>query len=167
MGYIKVGWIMNTHGIRGDIKIYPLTDDINRFEYLKTVYLGENKFKTQIERVKYSKGLVILKLSNFNNINEVLPFKESYLYIDEEDKVDLPEDHFFIFDIIDCVVFDTKGDKIGTVVDVIQSASNDVYVVKDYERNKEYLIPAVKEFFINIDISNKKIVIDPIEGMIE
>src|SRR5690606_37503168 len=99
--------------------------------------------------------------------NEVLPFKESYLYIDEEDKVDLPEDHFFIFDIIDCVVFDTKGDKIGTVVDVIQSASNDVYVVKDYERNKEYLIPAVKEFFINIDISNKKIIIDPIEGMIE
>ncbi|WP_236915734.1 ribosome maturation factor RimM [Clostridium sp. Cult2] len=167
MEYIKVGWITNTHGIKGELKIYPLTDYINRFNSLKTVYLGENKRKVEIEKVKYHKELVILKFKEFCSINEVLTFKENYIYIDEEDRVDLPENHFFIYEIIDCQVFDVKGAKIGRVTDVIQFASNDVYVIKNLEKNKEYLIPAVKEFFVDIDVANKKIVINPIEGMIE
>lgn len=167
MDYIKIGWIMNTHGIKGGVKVHPLTDDIDRFNSLGTIYLGENKIKATIEKVKHSKGLVMLKFKEFNNINEVLAFKDNYIYIDESDKVDLPKGHYFIFDIIDCVVFDIKGNRIGIVVDVIQYASNDVYVINNPEKNKEYLIPAVKEFFVNIDILNKKIIIDPIEGMIE
>lgn len=167
MDYIKVGWIMNTHGIRGQLKVYPLTDDINRFSHLETVYLGKDKLKVEIEEVKYSKGLAIIKFKEFNDINEVLSFKENYIYIDEEDKMDLPDGSYYVFEIIDCVVFNTEGKKIGIVIDVIQSASNDIYVVKNFEEDKEYLIPAVKEFFVNIDIPNKKIIIDPIEGMIE
>ncbi|SHD76992.1 ribosome maturation factor RimM [Schnuerera ultunensis] len=167
MDYIKVGWIMNTHGIKGELKVYPLTDDINRFSRLETAYLGEDKLKVEIEEVKYNKGLAILKFKEFNDINEVLSFKENYIFIDEEDKMDLPNGHYYIFEIIDCIVFDTKGEEVGTVVDVIQSASNDIYVVKNFEKDKEYLIPAVKEFFVNIDIPKKKIIIDPIKGMIE
>lgn len=167
MEYIKVGRIINTHGIRGELKVLPLTDNLDRFDDLKIVYIGNNKEKVEIEQVKYHKGLAIIKLKEFDNINQVLKFKDDFLYIDVEDKVELPEDHYFIFDIVDCNVYDTKGRKIGVVTDVLQYTSNDVYVVKDMEKNKEYLIPAVKEFVVDIDVENKKIIIDPIEGMIE
>ena len=167
MEYIKVGRIINTHGIRGELKVFPLTDNLDRFDDLKIVYIGNNKEKVEIEQVKYHKGLAIIKLKEFDNINQVLKFKDDFLYIDVEDKVELPEDHYFIFDIVDCNVYDTKGRKIGVVTDVLQYTSNDVYVVKDKEKNKEYLIPAVKEFVVDIDVENKKIIIDPIEGMIE
>jgi len=167
MDYIKVGRIINTHGIRGELKIFPLTDDINRFDDLKIAYLGNNKEKVEIEEVKYHKGLVIIKFKEFDNINQVLKYKDDFLFIDINDKVQLPENHYFIFDIVDCTVYDTKGQKIGIVTDVLQYSSNDVYVVRDHEKNKEYLIPAVKQFVVDIDVEHKKIVIDPIEGMIE
>ncbi|WP_223376011.1 ribosome maturation factor RimM [Schnuerera sp. xch1] len=167
MDYIKIGRIINTHGIKGELKVYPLTDDITRFDDLEIIYLGYDKAKFEIERVKYFKELVILKFKEFNNINEVLKFKDEFIYIDVKDKVKLPEDHYFIFDIIGCTVFDTEGKKIGIVNDVIQSTSNDVYTVKNMETGKEYLIPAVKEFVVDVDINNEKITIDPIEGMIE
>ena len=167
MDYIQIGKIINTHGIKGQVKVYPLTNDINRFSHLKIAYLGDSKIKVRVEEVKYHKNMVILKFEEFNNINEILSCKEDFIYIDEKDKIDLPEGHFFIFDIIDCLVLNTQGEKIGVVTQVIQSASNDVYIVKDHIKNKEYMIPAVKEFVVNIDINNKKIVIDPIEGMIE
>lgn len=167
MDYVQIGKIINTHGIKGELKLYPLTDDINRFSYLKIAYLGDNKLKVQIENVKYHKNMVIVKFKEFNNINEVLSYKDEFIYVDEEEIIKLPKNHYFIFDIVDCQVFNTAGEKIGIVTDVIQSASNDVYVVKNVEKNKEYLIPAVKEFFVDIDINNKRIIVDPIEGMIE
>lgn len=167
MDYIQVGKIINTHGIKGEIKIYPLTDDIHRFDSLKTVYLGEDKIEVEIEGVKYHKGIVILKFKEFDNINEILPYKGEFLYIDSMDKVVLPEDHFFLFDVIGCTVFTKDEKRLGSISRVIQSASNDIYIVQDDERNKEYMIPAVKEFFVSIDVDNKRIIIDPIEGMIE
>jgi 16S rRNA processing protein RimM len=167
MDYIQIGKIINTHGIKGEVKVYPLTYDINRFSNLKKAYLGQNKIKVEVEKVKYHKDLVIIKFKEFNNINEILLYKDKFIYIEKEDIISLPKNHFFIFDIVDCQVFNMAGDKIGVVTEVIQSASNDVYVIRNYEKNKEYMIPAIKEFFVNIDIDNKKIVINPIEGMIE
>ncbi len=167
MDYIKVGRIINTHGIKGEVKVFPLTDNVERFNDLKKAYLGDNKLRVEIESVKYHKGLAIIKFKEFNNINDILQYKEQFIYIDEEDKVELPEGRYFIFDLVDCNVYDTEGNKLGIVTDVLQYAANDVYVVKDEEKNKTYLIPAVKEFIIEIDIHNKRIIIDPIEGMIE
>jgi len=167
MDYIKVGRITNTHGIKGELKVFPLTDNLNRFDDLKIVYLGNNKERAEVEEVKYHKGFAIIKFKEFDNINQVLRFKDDFLFIDAKDKVQLPKDHYFIFDIVDCLVYDTKGKEIGIVTDVLQYASNDVYVVKDQESGKEYLIPAVKKFVVDIDIDNKRLIIDPIEGMIE
>lgn len=167
LDYVQIGKIVNTHGIKGELKIYPLTDNIYRFDHLKTAFLGEEKIKVEIQNVKYHKNFAILKFKEFNDINEVLHFKEEFIYVDMDGRVDLPEEHYFIFDIIGCKVYDTSNILIGTVIEVIQSAGNDVYVVKDMRDQKEYLIPAVKEFFVLIDVANKKIIIDPIEGMIE
>ncbi|NMA87280.1 MAG: 16S rRNA processing protein RimM [Tissierellia bacterium] len=164
--FIQIGRIANTHGVRGEIKIIPLTNDMHRFNYLKTAFLGEEKIKVEVENVKYHKNLVIVKFKEFNDINEIISFKDEYVYIEGKDKVVLPEDHYFLYDIVNCEVFDTQNNYIGIVKEVLQSASNDIYIVKD-KKGKEYLIPAVKEFFIDIDVENKKIIIDPIEGMIE
>ena len=167
LNYVQIGKIVNTHGIKGELKIYPLTDNIYRFDHLKTAFLGERKIKVKIQNVKYHKKFVILKFKEFNDINEVLQFKEEFIYVDIDETIDLPEDHYFIFDIIGCQVYDTSNNLIGTVVEVIESVGNDVYVVKNIDNQKEYLIPAVKEFFTLIDVASKKIIIDPIEGMIE
>lgn len=167
MDYTIIGEIINSHGVRGEMKIYPLTDDIKRFNKLKTAYIGDNKLKIAIEGVKYHKNLVIIKAKEYDNINQILQFKGNYLYIDDKDRVVLPENHFFIYDLLNSEVFDKDHNLIGILTDVLQGASNDVYVVKNKEKNKEYLIPAVKEFIVNINILEKIIIIDPIDGMIE
>lgn len=164
---IRIGKIINTHGVKGELRVLPLTHNIRRYDHLRKIYIGENQDLFEIENVKYHKDLVLIKLKDFKDINQVLSFKNEYIYISHEDKIELPEGHYFIFDIINCEVFDTSGNYIGVVKGVDQSPSNDVYIVKNEHKNVEYLIPAVKEFFVSIDIKEKKIIIDPIEGMIE
>lgn len=165
MEYIVVGKIINTYGIKGQVKVYPYTDEIGRFSELKNVYLGEKKYKVEIENVKFHKGFVILKFYGFNNINEVLLFKEDLIYIDDKSLRILPENHYFIFDLIDCEVVDISGKKLGYLTDVLQYSPNDVYQVK--HKNKEFFIPAVREFIKEVNIEEKKIVVRTIEGMIE
>ncbi len=165
MERILVGKIVNTHGIKGDLKVYPYTDNIKRFSKLKRIYIGEEELAVQIESVKYHKEMALIKLKEFNNINDVLFLKNKLVYIDGVDKVKLLKDNYFIDDLIGCEVFDLEGNSIGHIKDVLQNSSNDIYIIED--KNKEYLIPAVKEFIKDININKKKIVIDPIEGMIE
>ena len=167
MDYTIVGKIINSHGIKGEVKVYPLTHDIERFSTLKIGYLGEDKLKVQIQNVKYHKGIVILKFKEFDDINQILKLKDMDIFVDEESKIVLPKDYYFLYDLIDCQVFDMAGNDLGYISNVIQAASNDVYVVSDIPNNKEYLIPVVKQFVKQVDIENKRIVIDPIEGMIE
>ncbi len=165
MEYIQVGKIVNTHGIKGDVKVLPLTDDVKRFEDLKNVYLGDDKLKLEIVKVGYVKANVLLEFKGYGNINDVEKFKNLDLWIDEEDKVELPKDSYFLSDILGLEVFLKDGDRLGTIVDILQPGANDVYVIKDEE--KEYLIPALKDIIIEIDISENKMVIDPIEGMLD
>ncbi|NLJ78554.1 MAG: 16S rRNA processing protein RimM [Tissierellia bacterium] len=166
MDYIQVGKIINTHGIKGEVTIYPLTDDRYRFNDLQIVYLGHDRRRVIVEGARYHKNMVLLKFEEFDNIDDVLPYKGEYLYIDSQDRVILPEDRFFLFDIIGAIVYTVEGKRVGMVSQVIQSTGNDVYVVRNDEMDQEYMIPAVKEFIISIDIDNRRIVIDPIEGMI-
>lgn len=167
MDYTAIGKITNTHGLRGEVKVYPLTDDAKRFDLLESAYLGDEKIQVEVEGVKYQKNLVILKFKEYSHINEIENFKDYYIYVDEEERVELPKDHFFIYEILNSEVFDLDMNFIGDLIDVIQGSGNDVYVVEDRQNKKEYLIPAVKEFIKKVDIEDKKIYIDPIEGMIE
>lgn len=165
MQYTAIGKIINTHGIKGELKIYPLTDNRDRFKTLKVAYIGREKLKVNVVGLKYNKDKPIVRLNEFNNINEVLKFKEEYLYVDDDNLVKLPEDRHFVFDLVDCKVENMNGDFIGILKDIIDNPSNDVYVIVNDD--KEYLVPAVKEFVKYIDVDNKLIRIDPIEGMIE
>jgi 16S rRNA processing protein RimM len=167
MDYTIVGKIINTHGIKGEVKVYPLTDDIQRFDHLKEAFIGNDKVVVNVAGVKYHKGSVILKFKEFDDINQVLKYKDSYIFVSDENRVILPENHYFIYDLIGCKVIDTSGNTIGDLKDVLQGYSNDVYVVEDKVNFKEHLIPAVKEFVKQVNTNDKVIVIDPIEGMIE
>lgn len=164
VNYIQIGKIVNTQGIRGEIKIIPLTDDPKRYEDLTKVYVEGEVGEFEIERVWYKKNFVILKFKNYNNINEVLNFKNRFILIHEEDAVQLPEDTYFIHQIIGLKVYHFNGNEIGEIIDVIQPGGNDVYVVKNSK--KDILIPAIKEVVKEINIDEGKVIIDPIEGMI-
>ncbi|MBS4539774.1 ribosome maturation factor RimM [Clostridium sp. D2Q-11] len=160
---IQVGKIINTHGLKGELKVLPLTDDPQRFNNLNKMYIDNKEYI--IEKVWYKKGFPIITIQNFNDINDVLIFKNKYIYITQEDMIELEEDTYFIFQIKGLNVVTVDGIEIGTIKDVLTPGANDVYVVKG--KDKEYLIPAVKEFVKEIDLEEKKMVIMPIEGLLE
>lgn len=166
MDYTIIGKIINTHGIKGDLKIYPLTDSLDRFFHLEKVYIGDSKEEAIIKEVNVHKGFVLLRFKNLENINDVLKYKEQFIYVDDENRVKLQENQYFISDLIGCKVLLLDGKELGLLIDVLQGGANDVYVVSTQEK-KEFLIPAVSEFIKIVDIDNNLIVIDPIEGMIE
>ncbi len=159
-----VGKINNTHGIKGYLKIEPYTNDIERFSDLDYLLVGEDFQKYSIENVFYKGRFAFIKFKEFDNINLVLKFKNFFVYIYDKDRVVLPEDSYFISDLIGCKVVDLNNNHIGEIVEVIENPVNDVYVVKD--NSSEYLIPARKEFVKSVNIDKKTVVVDPIEGMV-
>lgn len=158
MEYFNIGEIINTHGVRGELKIMPLTDDINRFKQLKYVLI--DNIERKVVSVKFQKDKVIIKVDGIDSMNEAMKYRGKYLKIHRKDAVPLEKDTYFISDLEKCDVFDTNGNKLGKVYEVIKTGSNDVYWVKG---EKEVLIPALKDIVENIDINNFKITIKPIE----
>ncbi len=155
---LAVGQIINTHGIKGELKIYPLTDDIRRFRKLKTVIVDGNEMT--VSWCKLQNDRVIIKLEGIDSIEQGEKFKTKYLQVKRKDAVRLPEDTYFVADLIGCEVYDSKKEYVGKVFQVIETGSNDVYWIKN--NKKEVLVPAMKEFVTDIDISNKKIIIRPV-----
>ena len=168
MEYLEIGQIVNTQGLKGEVRIYPYTDDIKRFDELKKIYveIDNVKIKLDIKSVRYYKNLVIAKFNNIDTIEDAMKYKGKYIFIDEEDKLDFPEDTYYIADLIDCMVInnDTQS-QVGKVVDVFSTKANDVYVVKT-EEGREILIPAIKNIIVSIDIKSKKIIVNNLEELI-
>ena len=166
--YLDIGVIANTHGIKGELKIMPLTDNPERFNKLKDVIV-DNKgiFNTlNIEYVKYFKNFVILKFKEIGDMTAAEKLKGQILKVDRKDSVKLPKDSFFICDLIECEVFEENGNKLGFIKNILHTGSNDVYVVED-ENSKEILIPALKAVVKDISIENKKIVVSLPKGLID
>lgn len=164
---IRVGKIVNTHGLKGDMKVYSYTDYPERFEEIKYIYFENSEDKVKINNVKYAKGMPVIKLEGINTVEEAEKLKNKYIFIDRENTRKMDSDEHLISDIIGFEVYDIKGDFIGILKDVLQYTANDVYLVEDKNEKKEYLIPGLKKFIPEIDMENSKIIIDPIEGMIE
>jgi len=156
--FLNVGQIVNTHGVKGEVKVFPLTDDPMRFKKLKKVII-DNK-DVQIISYKFQKDRVILKLEGVDTMDDAIRLKGKYLKVSREDAVKLPKDTYFIADLIGCSVFDTDETPLGEVYDVIKTGSNDVYWVKGI---KELLIPVLKEIVLDINVEDKKIVIKPVK----
>ncbi|MFL0268251.1 ribosome maturation factor RimM [Candidatus Clostridium radicumherbarum] len=156
--FISIGQIINTHGLKGELKVFPLTDDIRRFRKLNEIYI-DNVIKKVIW-CKLQADKVIMKLEGIETIEEALKLKNKYIEVKREDAVELSEGEYFIADIIGCTVYDKNKVELGVVSDVIQTPSNDVYWVKG---KNELLIPALKHVVRSISIENKEIIIEPLE----
>lgn len=150
---LQVGVISSTHGIAGEVKVFPTTDDPKRFKKLKQVLLdtGKELLELDIVQVKFFKQMVILKFKQFQNVNEVERFRGKSLLVTREHAVKLQKDEYFIADMIDMKVISTEGEDLGTLTDVMQTGANDVYVVKDSD-GKELLLPAIKECIREVDM---------------
>ena len=166
--FLEVGQIVNYYGIKGFFKVVPFTDDITRFDDLKTIYIEKNKKleEKEIEEVKYHKHLVLLKLKGIDDINDTEQYKNCILKIDRKDAVELPENTYFITDMIGINVYTEEDVLLGTLVDIFPTGSNDVYVVKD-ELGKQILLPAIGEVIKNVDVKAKKMIVKLIPGLVE
>ncbi|WP_010243547.1 ribosome maturation factor RimM [Acetivibrio cellulolyticus] len=168
--YFEIGKVVNTHGVKGEIKVVPLTDDPNRFNKLKSAFIAseisENMQKYNFEGIKFHKNFVLLKLKGIDDPNEAEKLKDKFIIIDREDAVKLPEGSFFVCDLINCEVYDEKENKLGVLIDILQTGSNDVYVVRD-ENKKEILVPALKSVVKEVSIEDKKIIVELPQGLID
>lgn len=166
--YLEIGQIVNTYGIKGFVKVVPFTDDITRFEELKSVYIDikGNLKEFTIEEVKYSKNMVLLKFKEIPDINEAEKYRNYYIKISRDNAIKLPKDTYFIADLIGLDVYDQNSNNLlGKVDDIFSTGSNDVYVVKD-ELGKQILLPGTKEVIKLVDIENGKIFVNLIKGLI-
>ncbi|WMJ88293.1 ribosome maturation factor RimM [Anaerocolumna sp. MB42-C2] len=165
--YIRVGVISSTHGIRGEVKVFPTTDDINRFKTLKHVILdtGKEQLELEVEGVKFFKQQAILKFKGIDNINDIEKYKGKDLLVTRENAVKLEQDEYFIYDIIGSKVITEEGTELGELTEVMATGANDVYIVKTKE-GKEVLLPSIKECILDVDVTNKIIKVHVLPGLI-
>lgn len=163
--YIKVGKIVNTHGIKGCMKCLPLTDDMERFEELEYVYTEKDNVKRKISDVWFRKGMVYIMLENINDMDTANSFKNTFISIFENQLKELPEDSYYLFDLEGMEVYSTDGEYLGKINVIYQTGANDVYEIVN--KNKSFLIPAVKDVVKEVNKENKKMIINVIEGLLE
>ena len=166
MDFLEVGKIINTHGLRGEVKIVTWTDYPEVFEEIGAVYVKvcTDAEKMTIKNVKYQKNNIIVKFAEINSIEEAEKYKNAVLLAERDALGELPEGVYYIADLIDCVIFEENGEKIGVLQDVFSTGSNDVYDIKR-ENKKNLLIPIIEGVLKSVDIENKKITIKIPEGL--
>ncbi len=164
---LQVGIISSTHGIRGEVKIFPTTDDAGRFKKLKEVILddGKEQILMQVEGVKFFKQFVIAKFKGYDNINDIEKYKGKSLFVTRENAVTLEKDEYFIADLIGIFVENEDGSFQGILKDVLETGANDVYIVQSKEGN-EVLIPAIKDCILSVDLDSNKMKVHLLDGLL-
>jgi 16S rRNA processing protein RimM len=175
---LRVGVISSTHGIKGEVKVYPTTDDPKRFSHLKRVYLDYCKqgikgikdrkcIELEISNARYFKQFVILKFKGIDDINDVELYKGMDLYVSREDALPLEEGEYYICDLIGLKVIDDKGQEVGELKDVLQTGANDVYVVNTNENfgSRELLLPVIDECILDVDLEKREVKVHIMKGL--
>lgn len=165
--FLQVGVISSTHGVRGEVKVFPTTDDAKRFKKLKKVILdtGREHMPLEVEGVKFFKQFAILKFKGIDNINDIEKYKGRSLLVDRDNAVKLKKDEYFIADMIGISVFTDDGEEFGVMKDVLETGANDVYIIES-PKHGEVLVPAIKQCILDVDIENSKMVIHLMEGLV-
>ncbi|MDE7206950.1 MAG: ribosome maturation factor RimM [Lachnospiraceae bacterium] len=165
---LQVGAITQTHGLRGEVKVFPTTDDAKRFKKLKEVILDTGKEKTvlEIEGVKFFKQFVILKFKGFDDINDIERYKGKNLYVTRENAVKLKKDEYFIADLIGIKVYDENEEYLGVLKDVIVTGANDVYDIA-LEDGRSLLLPAIKQCVLAVDMEQRTMKVHILDGLLD
>ena len=164
----KIGTITSTHGIKGEVKVFPTTDDVTRFKKLKEVILKNDKesLSLHIEGVKFFKQFVILKFKEYSDINDIERFRGYDLFVERKDAIELNDDEYYKADLINLKVIFDNYDSEGILFDIIETGANDVYVVKT-DDGKEILVPAIKLCIKEVDLDKNTMCIHLMDGMVE
>ncbi len=164
--YFEIGQIVNTFGIKGQVKVTPFTDDIRRFDELKTILVEKNGKKQvkEIEDVKYHKNMVLIKFKGIEDINMAETLRNAYLKIKREEARKLPQDTYYIADLLGLSVYTDEGEYLGKVDDIYSTKAHDIYVVKN-EEGKQILLPGRKEVIQQVDLDQEKITVHLLEGL--
>ena len=164
---LEIGQIVNTFGIKGMVKVKPFTDDIRRFDELKTVYVEKNGNQTEyeVEEVKYHKDMVLIKFKGIDKVEQAEMLRNSYLTVSRDSVEKLEEGRYYIVDLLGLEVYTDEQILLGTLEDIFNTGSNDIYVVKD-KQGKQILLPAIQDVIKQIDIENKKIIVHLLPGLI-
>lgn len=165
--FFRVGVIANTHGIRGEVKIFPTTDDVKRFDYLKEAYIdaGKEKIKVEISNVRYFKNLVIVKFKGIDNINDIERYKGKDLLVTRENALPLEEGEYYLADIIGANVYTEDGNLFGSLEDVIETGANLVYSVQ--HEGKEVLLPVIDDCVKEVNVEEKKVIVHIMKGLLD
>jgi 16S rRNA processing protein RimM len=163
---LQVGVITSTHGIRGEVKVFPTTDDAARFKKLKNVILddGRQKIDMEIASVKFFKNMVIVKFKGIDNINDVEKYRKARLLVTRENAVPLEENEYYIADLIGLSAVSDEGEALGNVTDVLQTGANDVYVIATPDK-KEILVPAIRDCILQVDLEKQEMRIHLLPGL--
>ena len=166
--FLQVGVITATHGIHGEVKVFPTTDDPKRFKKLKKVLLdtGREKLELEVEGVKFFKNMVILKFKEYNDINQIEKYRKCPLLVTREHAVKLKKNEYFIADLIGVKVLDEQEQELGTLEDVIETGANDVYQIR-LKDGRQLLLPAIKECVLDVDVEAGRMKIHILDGLLE
>lgn len=165
---LQVGALTKTHGVRGEVKVFPMTDDVNRFKKLKETILdtGKEKITLEIESVKFFKQFVILKFKGFDSIESIEKYCGKGIYVTRQNAVKLKKDEYFVADLIDLNVIDENDNSIGKITNVIQTGANDVYEIA-MDDGRELLIPAIKECILMVNMEDRIMKIHILDGLLD
>ncbi len=165
---LQVGAITQTHGLRGEVKVFPTTDDVKRFKKLKEVILdtGKEKMALEIENVRFFKQFAILKFKGLDNINDIERYKGKSLYVTRENAVKLRKDEYFIADLMGVKIYDEQDAYMGVLNDVIVTGANDVYEIA-LEDGRTLLLPAIKQCVLDVDIEQRRMKVHVLDGLLD
>ena len=166
--FLQVGVISSTHGVRGEVKVFPTSNEKERFLDLDSVILdtGKERLTLEIEGVKFFKQFAILKFKGFYNINDIEKYKGKSLFVTRENAVELEENEYYIGDLIGMEVYtDDSEERFGVLKDVMETGANEVYIITS-ENHGEVLLPAIHECILDIDVEAKKMKVHLMEGLL-
>lgn len=165
--FLRVGVFANTHGVHGEIKLFPTTDDVGRFAKGLPLWLETKQGRKEfvVAGVKYFKNMVILRFEGVTNINEIEPYKGCDVYVDREHAVALADDEYFICDVLGAEVVTEEGEALGTLRDVMQTGANDVYVIA-LKNGKEALFPVIPDCVKDVDVERRRITVHVMPGLL-
>jgi 16S rRNA processing protein RimM len=164
----QIGAITQTHGIKGEVKVFPTTDEPARFQKLKKVTLKTPKqtMELEIAAVRFFKQYVILKFKGIDNINDVEKYKGATLWVPREQAIPLKKDEYFVADLLGLTAVTTKGEDLGIITDVLQTGANDVYVIEKENKDPLY-VPAIKDCVKEVDVKEGRMRLQLLPGLLE
>ena len=160
---IKIGQIVNTVGLKGEVKVYSFAENPQRFEKLKEILVEDEVFI--IEKSRVQKNTVVLKLEKIDSAEVAESYRNKFVYIPENELEELPDGDYYVKDLLGLEVYEKNGEKLGVVSDVMPGPGQDLYEIKG--EDKTFLLPGVKEFILDIDLAKGRIIVDPPKGLLD